>query len=218
MSGTPFGSILVRIYREFLDERNFQKFVKSIAERYTEGTLARIVQSGESESRQAAVLALRFFGSSKSVGNLARALDDSDRSVCELAENSLWAIWRRAGTRDQNQKLAAITMLISDGHLDTALEDANELIREAPRFAEAYNQRAIAYYESKRYKESILDCQRVLKLNPVHFGAAAGKGQCYLALDLPVKALEAFRQALQINPNLSSVRENVQVLERSMEE
>lgn len=218
MSGTPLGSVLIRAYREFLDERNLQEFVKSVAARYTEGTLTRVVECGDIESRQAAVLALRFFGSKRCVESLARALRDSDGSVRELAENSLWAIWRRAGTREQNQKLAAVSMLIADGHLAAALEDADELIREAPRFAEAYNQRAIALFQAKRYRESILDCQRVLKLNPLHFGAAAGMGQCYLGLEQPAKALESFRQALEINPNLTSVRENIQVLERSMEE
>lgn len=218
MSGTPFGSVLIRAYREFLDERNLQEFVKLIAERYTQGTLMRIVESSDAEARQAAVLSLRFFGSKACVAVVAGALCDSDSSVRELAENALWAIWRRAGTREQNRKLAAISMLVADGHFDTAIADADDLIREAPRFAEVYNQRAIAYIQTKRYKESILDCERVLKLNPLHFGAWAGKGQCFLALEKPAKALEAFRQALEINPNLTNVRESIQVLERSMEE
>jgi hypothetical protein len=37
------------------------------------------------------------------------------------------------------------------------------------------------------------------------FGAAAGMGQCYLKMGGQVMALEAFRRALRINPNLDGV-------------
>ena len=60
---------------------------------------------------------------------------------------------------------------------------ATRLIAIAPAFAEAYNQRAIIYFEQGRYAESARDCRRVLSINPYHFGALAGLFQCQIGLD-----------------------------------
>ena len=57
---------------------------------------------------------------------------------------------------------------------------AEQLVDMAPWFAEAWNQRAIALYGLGRYLQSIDDCRQALEINPYHFGAAAGMGQCHL--------------------------------------
>jgi len=53
----------------------------------------------------------------------------------------------------------------------------------------------------------------VIKRNPQHFGALSGYGQIYLRLDQPEKALEYFRRALAVNPNLDGVQDLVDRLE-----
>ena len=42
----------------------------------------------------------------------------------------------------------------------------------------------------------------MLRLNPYHFGAAAGLGQCYQRMNKPRAALRALKQALEITPGL----------------
>jgi hypothetical protein len=56
-----------------------------------------------------------------------------------------------------------------------------------------------------------------LELNPFHFGAQAGMGQCFLKLRRPRAALRAFRQALETNPTLVHLTEMIETLERSAE-
>jgi cytochrome c-type biogenesis protein CcmH/NrfG len=58
----------------------------------------------------------------------------------------------------------------------------------------------------------------VLKLNPYHFGAAAGLGQCQMHLGKYRAALKAFRQALRINPGLTEVLAAIQALETALGE
>jgi tetratricopeptide (TPR) repeat protein len=53
----------------------------------------------------------------------------------------------------------------------------------------------------------------VIKRNPQHFGALSGYGQIYLQLDRPDKALEYFRRALAVNPNMDAVQSMVERLE-----
>ena len=68
---------------------------------------------------------------------------------------------------------------------------------------------------SERCNAAIRDCHQALEINPYHFTAAAGMGQCYLLQDNPVAALEAFRRALRLNPGLEEVRTQVVRLQRS---
>jgi tetratricopeptide (TPR) repeat protein len=93
----------------------------------------------------------------------------------------------------------------------------SELIDEAPFFAEAWNQRAIAHFQRGRYDDSANDCFQTLELNPYQFASAVGMGQCYLEMNEPQPALDCFRRALKLNPGLEDVRAQVTYLERALE-
>jgi tetratricopeptide (TPR) repeat protein len=82
----------------------------------------------------------------------------------------------------------------------------NELIDEAPEFAEAINQRAIVHFQLGRWRESIADCERTLALNPYHFGAMEGMGLCYRALDRPTEAVRALQRAQYLRPDSQELR------------
>ena len=56
----------------------------------------------------------------------------------------------------------------------------------------------------------------MLKRNPGHFGALSGLGQIYLQLEDDAKALESFRRALEVNPNMVGVEMNVRMLEERL--
>src|SRR5262249_54615796 len=100
----------------------------------------------------------------------------------------------------------------------SVLRGLHALIRQTNDFAEAYNQRAIVYYGLGDFRKAVADCETVLRLNPYHFGAAAGLAQCLLRLNQPHAALRAFRTALEINPNLDDVEAAVKALEEALGE
>ena len=79
------------------------------------------------------------------------------------------------------------------------------------------NQRARAWFALSRDAEAIRDCHQALELNPYHFAAAARMAQAYLRLGNQVSALESFRRALRLNPNLEDVRAQVERLARLIE-
>jgi tetratricopeptide (TPR) repeat protein len=192
--------------REFRDE---------VRARYTEGTLQRLLASGDEVARRAAALALGFVGTMRSNQPLADALKDDDPSVRKFAADSLWEVWFRGDQSDHGWQLRQ-AMRLPD--LAQALAALDELIREAPDFAEAYNQRAVVNFRRGEYRRAVADCEAVLRLNPAHFGAASGMGQCYLRMNKPRAALRAFRQALTIHPGLDDVREAVRELEEALGE
>jgi tetratricopeptide (TPR) repeat protein len=208
------SSVLVDFYEGFLRDQDIEHFRRQVASRYTEGTLARVIESGSTPARRAAVLALGLLGTyDASNGVVARALRDTDPTVRTLAMNALWAIWFRADTPENNATLERVRELLGQERSDDAIDLADKLIGRAPKFAEAYNQRAIAYFLLGRFDESAADCRRVLELNPYHTGALGGLAQCQLRLNQRQEAIKTLRRWLKLQPFSEGLRERIVELE-----
>ncbi len=213
MSASSQAPLLLAYYEELEREGRAEWFVDQVTARYSEATLARLVGAGDRRARRAAVVALGLVGSFEVNATLAQALRDDDEGVRALAGQALWAVWFRADTPENNAALAEIVRLIARGDLDEADRQATRLVTRSPRFAEAYNQRAIAAFARRRYAESAADCLKALEHNPYHFGALGGLGQCYLALGRRVEALATFRRAAELQPHSRALRDQVAALE-----
>lgn len=185
-------------------------FCKQVQERYLEGTLLRLLESDDPQVRRAAVYALGLLGSPEVNDALAERLRDEDEAVARMAAESLWTLWFRG---DDPAHSDALYRTLRTRDREKALASLDALIAKAPRFAEALNQRAILHFRMERYDRAAADCEAVLRLNPKHFGAQAGLGQCLLRLRRQRAALKAFRIALRINPHLDSIAEMVKALE-----
>lgn len=216
---SEFGPRVPRIneiYEEYLVQQDSVALIQHIGEHYEIATLERLARGGSRVTRRAAVLALGFVGEYESNHVLGQSLRDNDRAVRTIAENSIRNVWCRAGTAMQRERLGVIMRLNAAQQLEEAVELATELIENAPWFAEAWNQRAVAFFALGRYDDSIKDCHQALEINPYHFSAAACEGRCYLECDDPADALVAFRRALSLNPSLEAIRAHVVYLERSL--
>lgn len=192
-----------------------EKFRRVVGDVYTEATLERLLNSGDPICRRAAVLALGLLGTMQTNDALSHRLYDDDPMVKQLAGDALWAVWFRAAGKEHCEKLQQI---VSGDNSRTILRDLDVLISRTGDYAEAFNQRAILYYKLGEFRRAAADCETVLKLNPHHYGAAAGMAQCLLKLNRPRAALHAFRSALEINPNLNDVGEAVKTLEEMLGE
>ena len=224
--GSVPNAHLVEIYRELPQLRppddpdlwaarmhdGLRSFRRQLLSRYTEGTLQRLLVHPDPETRRAAVLGLGLIGTMESNAALARALHDTDRAAARMAGDGIWQLWFRGGTAEQNAELQRVLQLPDFPQIRAGL---NDLVREAPRFAEVYNQRAILHFRRGEFARSVADCDRALELNPFHFGAQAGIGQCYLKLRRPRAAVRAFRLALEMNPTLTHLSETIAALEQS---
>jgi tetratricopeptide (TPR) repeat protein len=209
--------LLADFYQQYLDRHDPADFADRTSRAYTQGTLQRLSEHDSRPVRRAAVLALGFLGDYEANHVMGRALHDEDRTVRMLAENGIGNVWRRAGNDDQRQELSAVADLNSAEQFEEASRRATELTRKAPWFAEAWSQRAIANFALARYNEAIRDCHQALEINPYHFAAASGMGEAYLELNNHLSALEGFRRALRLNPNLESVRAQITRLTRLIE-
>ena len=98
------------------------------------------------------------------------------------------------------------------GEIEIAIEHFTALIDHAPDFAEGWNARATAYFQTGDFGPSIADIGHVLTLNPRHFGALSGLGMIFEELDQPEKALEVYKAALAIHPHMAGVLASVERL------
>jgi len=209
--------VLVIYYNRYLTNQDCALFVKRIARRYSSGTLERLVGVGDHTTRRAAVFALSLLGDYESNAVLGRALVDRDRGVRSIAESGIRELWCRVGNHHERETLCRVVNLNDERQHSQAARLATDLIRDSKNaIAEAWCQRGIAHYHLGQYDAAIRDCNQALEINPYHFTAAAGMGQCYMLQDNPVAALEAFRRALRLNPGLEEVRAQVVRLQRSL--
>ena len=135
-----------------------------------------------------------------SISALLEDLKNPDENVRQQATAELWSIWFYQKGRYGVELIERSQMMIEAGNVTQAEALLTELIKDQPDFAEAWNRRAVLYYTLGQYEKSRDDCQEVIKLNPVHFGALHGLGLCNVALGDYSAAIQAFQKALLIQP------------------
>jgi tetratricopeptide (TPR) repeat protein len=174
------------------------------------------ITKGDVDARRQAAAWLGDVGTMTDSAVLLRALRDADDAVRTLAEHSLWQVWSRSGDPEIDALFQLGVEQMSQGDAPAAIQTFTTIIQKKPDFAEGWNKRATIYYLVGEYERSLRDCDEVMKRNPNHWGALAGYGQIYLALDKPERALEYFQKALTVNPNLRNLEAAVAELRRQI--
>ena len=149
---------------------------------------------------------------------LAKRLSDENPVVREVAEQAIWLAWSRSGNAEIDRLLQTGIAEMGAARYPRAIEIFSDVIKRKPEFAEGWNKRATAYFLAGDMRKSLADCDEVMKRNPHHFGALSGYGQIYLRLEQYEKAIEYFRRALAVNPNLASLEAVIRGLEERVRE
>ena len=140
-----------------------------------------------------------------------------DETSAKHVEARIWAQWLQTPS-----DTAALLMMRSKAamdaqQMDVALKLLDALVKLRPDWVEAWNRRATLYYLQNDYGHSLQDIQQVLIREPRHFGALAGLGMIMQDLGDNKRALDAFRQALAINPHMDKVPELGRTLSEKVE-
>ena len=131
---------------------------------------------------------------------LLEDLKNPSETIREQATQNLWQLWFQQKGTYGFDILRESQSLLGSGQLQQAETILTDLIQDQPDFAEAWNRRAVLRYLQGDYRQALSDCQTVIALNAVHFGALHGMGLCYAALEDYSAAIQAFRRALEIQP------------------
>jgi tetratricopeptide (TPR) repeat protein len=128
-------------------------------------------------------------------------------------ESEIWIEWSKSGSPALDLLLQRGRDAMAIGDTALAIEHFTAIIDQDPSFAEGWNARATAFYQAGEFGPSIADIAQVLQLNPRHFGALSGLGTMLEEAGNPERALEVYKAALDIHPQMQSVIEAVERLE-----
>lgn len=156
-------------------------------------------------------------GKSPSIDSLFDELrTETTRSGGMRIAQQIWAEWNKSGS-------ATVDLLM--GWAGEAMQAEKNILAEdlltqviviAPGYAEAWNRRATLYFSTGKISESIADIERVLEIEPRHFGALSGLGIILQRTSQERKALEVWKRVLAIYPSNQSAQKAVIELEEEL--
>jgi tetratricopeptide (TPR) repeat protein len=142
----------------------------------------------------------------------AKTQDDGEAIVAQI-----WQVWQHSGDPELDAAMERATLVM--GRVPAlALPVLDDIVARAPGWAEGWNKRATVLYLMGEYDRSLADIDRVLALEPRHFGALAGLGLIRIEKGEPREALAAFRRALAVNPFLRERFGVIPALEKELGE
>jgi tetratricopeptide (TPR) repeat protein len=141
----------------------------------------------------------------------------SDEDSAHLIEQAIWKVWGHSGSPTADLLLVQAQKAMQARAFPQAIAILDTIIDREPNFAEAWNKRATTYYLMRQFDQSLADIERVLDLEPRHFGALAGRGMIMRELGRDREALEAYRRALAIHPQMPGPKRAVEELSAEVE-
>lgn len=176
------------------------------------------LQKKDAQTRAGACAVLAELGTPADLPLLMAALYDPDGRVRQAAEGAIWQVWGRSGDQATDRLFERGLAQMQSRELPDAVETFSQVIGMKPDFAEGWNKRATVYFLLGEDDLSLKDCAEVLKRNPQHFGVLSGYGQIYVRKGDLERALDYFRRALNVNPNMEGVRNSIGLIEKALVE
>jgi tetratricopeptide (TPR) repeat protein len=130
----------------------------------------------------------------------------------QSTENLIWNIWLENKNPPVANVMALGIQAMNAGHLKSALQAFNEVVKLAPTFAEGWNKRATVYFLLQDFRASVKDIAETLRLEPQHFGALSGLGLINASLGRHQAAIQAYEQTLAIHPFAIGARKQIDKL------
>lgn len=143
----------------------------------------------------------------------ARLIKGEDGPEALRAEQSIWNLWMTSDSPTADALLAQAMRASAAKETGTALAILDNVIEVHPDYAEAWNKRATVYFLIGRYNDSLQDIEKVLELEPRHFGALSGLGMIKRQQGDLAAARAAFSEALTYNPHLDGAKRALEEIE-----
>ncbi len=142
--------------------------------------------------------------------------DDTDEGDAIVEE--IWRVWLQSGRPEIDALMQSTLALLQAGEPRAAMSLLDTIVARAPDWAEGWNKRATVLYVLDEYDRSLADIDKVLALEPRHFGALAGRGLIHIAKENYRAALDDYRRARAVNPFLQGAAQMIPTLERRIGE
>lgn len=121
----------------------------------------------------------------------------------------IWSRWRDSGSATGNLLLQWADKAIAEKKHGLALDLLDQITVLLPDFPEGWNRRATLHFIMGNHDLSMSDINRVLRLEPRHFGALAGMAAIFGADGNDELALKAWERMLDVYPTNREAQKKV---------
>jgi tetratricopeptide (TPR) repeat protein len=120
--------------------------------------------------------------------------------------------WSRSGSATVDLMMGWAQEAMQASKNDVALDFLDQVTVLAPDYAEGWNRRATLHYAMNDPAKSMADIDRVLRIEPRHFGALSGLAQILKDAERNQMAMEAYQRVLDVYPMLRSAQDELSEL------
>ncbi len=206
------------VTRPALEAGDAVALADAVSKRWMAWEVAGLLNNPDVDVRRVAAVTLGLIGGRKELPSLVEALRDADAQVNRMAEHGVWSIWFRLGKPAAMGPFREGVSRMSAEQYKPAIECFERARRHDSRFAECYNQCAMAHFFLGHWERAIDAFRHAIRLMPCHFGAMSSLGHCYAEMGELSKALSWYRRALRVNPRMGGIERAIRKLEATVPE
>lgn len=144
---------------------------------------------------------------------LSEAIDEEQ---AELIAEEVWAIWLESGSASVNLVLRRGTAAQKQDKMDLARRMYDQTLSLKPDYAEGWARSSRLALEEEDLSRALTESAKALTLEPRHFFALWTMGNVFEQLSRNEEAIEAYREAHKLHPQLKVVKDRLDVLENQL--
>ena len=129
----------------------------------------------------------------------------NDSNNAEQLEKKIWSVWsKHPNDNGLTDKMEFGIELMQYGDYYYALRVFDNIIVADPQWSEAWNKRATVHFLMNKLTNSLDDIDKVLSIEPRHFGALSGQARIFIKLQEYEKAILSIKRALVFYPSFKN--------------
>jgi tetratricopeptide (TPR) repeat protein len=145
-------------------------------------------------------------------------IETSNSNNAEQLEKEIWSVWNKHPSDNRlTDKMEFGTELMQYKDYYYALAVFDNIIVADPKWSEAWNKRATVYFLMNELTNSLNDIDKVLIIEPRHFGALSGQARIFIKLQKYEKAIMSIKRVLEFYPSFK-ISELIPEIERLIKE
>lgn len=136
-----------------------------------------------------------------------------DEEAAELIAEDIWALWLESGSASVNLVLRRGADAQKKKNIKVARRLYDETTKLRPEFAEGWARSSRLALEENNLSRALNEAAKTLVLEPRHFYALWTMGNVFEQLGRGNEALESYREANKLHPQLKAVKDRLSELE-----